>query len=201
MVHTALAISEPISAQSRVSFTFFPTSDDPMLLAWMRFRGALTGPAASVPGSVGPSAVRDGTGVLADQRVTGATRSAAAGGAPGFWRLIATNNRELGRSFHLYRSFEHARAHVAHTQEKPDALQVVFVSGPSRADKGWVLTVDGSPVMTCSRWYTSVSTRATAASVARDALASARLADLPDHCGPSGRFVRRAPAGAVIRVR
>ena len=175
----------------------FRSSDDPALHSWLRFRDsrlrhrASNGAAATLEGSAGSAVVgAPGTAPSArpDRRVAGAES-----GAPGFWRLVASNNRELGRSFLLYRGFEHARSHVDLVQADPEALEVVYVSGPHQGARGWVITHEGAPVLTCSRWYDSLSARAAAATGALAALPTARVAGLPDRSGPSGRFVRRAP--------
>jgi hypothetical protein len=153
-------------------------NDAPMLLAWARFRSTLTG----LPG----------TG-------SGARRVAIANQESGLWRLLATNNRELGRSFLLYHRFDAARTHVAELQAQHDTLAIEHVPGPIKGSRGWVILAVGAPVMTCSRWYSSLSAGSEAASRAMDAFASASLAASPDSSDASGRFRRRGPLGLDVR--
>ncbi|WP_194409935.1 hypothetical protein [Microbacterium cremeum] len=182
-----VAIEGPGFGRPRITFTVFRSMDDPMLRSWVRFRSPLVG--SSAPDE--PHAPGRGD----DPPWRGRPAEAA---EPGFWRLLASNNREVGRSYLLYRSFEHARAHVQQVQAEPDALAVAFVSGPHNGARGWVVTFQGTPVMTCARWYDSTSARAAAAAGALSALPAAHVADGPDRSGPSGRFLRRAEQGAGI---
>lgn len=147
-----------------------------MLLAWARFRGTLAvGPTRHLP-PVRPARPSDPVS--------------------GLWRLLATNNRELGRSFLLYRRVESARAHVMQLQSDPEALTVEHVPGPTSGSRGWVILASGSPVMTCSRWYGSLSTGAVAAAGALLALRTAVVTDAPDRSDASGRFRRRTALDA-----
>ncbi len=168
--------SEPGDARARVRFTEFASSDDPMLLAWARFRGALFVGPASAPTRVRPTPADDPTS--------------------GLWRLLATNNRELGRSFLLYHRFETARTHVMQLQADPDSLRVEHVSGPINGSRGWVMMAEDAPVMTCSRWYSSLSSGAAAGAGALDAFRTALLTDAPDRSDASGRFRRRVATDA-----
>ena len=173
-------------ARPRVAFMEFRSDDDPMLTAWVRFRSPLAetasdGPVAEMHRPAPRPAAAPGTRVVA-----------AAAPTSGFWRLLASNNRELGRSYLLYRSFDHARAHVQELQSDAAALTIAYVSGAQPGSRGWVITHAGAPVLTCSRWYDSISTRSAAASGALAALPLAVLAAAPDRSGPSGRLMRRA---------
>ncbi|WP_344052617.1 hypothetical protein [Microbacterium lacus] len=157
-------------------FTEFLSPDDPMLLAWARFRGALAMGPTRVPAPLRPARAADPVS--------------------GLWRLLATNNRELGRSFLLYRRIESAQAHVTQLQSDPDALTIEHVPGPTSGSRGWVVLASGSPVMTCSRWYGSLSTGAVAAAGALAALRTAVITDVPDRSDSSGRFRRRTALDA-----
>lgn len=170
--------TEPVSAPARVTFTQFLDTDAPMLLAWARFRSTLTG----LPGSGGET-----------------RRAPTANRESGLWRLLATNNRELGRSFLLYHRFEAARAHVEQLQAQREALSIEHVPGPIKGSRGWVVVAGGAPVMTCSRWYSSLSAGAEAASRALEAFGTASLADAADRSDASGRFRRRGSLGADVR--
>lgn len=173
-----MGLNEPGATYARVTFTEFLATDAPMLLAWVRFRSMLTGLPEGGPRTDRPHPARRESGL---------------------WRLLATNNRELGRSFLLYHRFETARAHVQQLQARPDSLSVHYVPGPSNGSRGWVVMAGDSPVMTCSRWYGSLSAGAVAAARAVDALGSAVLADAPDRSDASGRFRRRAAVGVDVR--
>ncbi|MDR7182995.1 hypothetical protein J2X85_000018 [Microbacterium trichothecenolyticum] len=174
----------------RVTFTMFASDDDPVLHAWLRFRSLLV---SSASHDVHQSARRGPAGE--SSRVDPRTDS----GELGFWRLLASNNREIGRSFLLYRSFDKARAHVQALQGTPEALAGVYVAGPVHGSRGWVVTSDDAPIMTCSRWYESTSARAAAAAGALAALPAAQMSDLPDRSGPSGRFLRREAGNRAVR--
>ena len=187
VVTDVVAIEGPGHGGPRITFTVFRSMEDPMLRSWVRFRSPMVG--SSVPDEL------HALGRGEDPPRRGRQTEAA---EPGFWRLLASNNREVGRSYLLYRSFDHARAHVQQVQAQPDALAVAFVSGPHNGARGWVVTFQGTPVMTCARWYDSTSARASAAAGALAALPTAHVADVPDRSGPSGRFLRRAEQGAAI---
>lgn len=160
-----------------------------MLQSWMRFRSQLVS-AFGEPGGV------DAGEPMAKRR-RGETASSVIANPPhprphpGFWRLLASNNREVGRSFLLYDSFHRAQAHVTQIQAEPDALAVSLVRMQRTGARGWVITFEDSPVMMCSRWYDSVSTGITAAEGALAALPNATLAPAPDQSSASGRFRRR----------
>ncbi len=165
-----------LTAAARVRFTEYASPEDPMLLVWARFRGTLAGPAR---GSSHTSAPVHPDSVL--------------------WRLLATNNRELGRSYMLYRRFEAARAHVEQLQADADALRIELVHGPHNGSRGWVIMAADAPVMTCSRWYSSVSAGALAASGALHSFRSALLTSVPDRSDASGRYRRHSHLGQHAR--
>ena len=172
-----MPLNEP-EALGRVTFMEFLAPDDPMLLAWTRFRSSLAGLPRPVP------EVRPAQPVSAESSL---------------WRLLAANNRELGRSFMLYRHFEVARAHVEKLQARPDLLTVEHVRGPNTGSCGWVIMAGDTPVMTCSRWYSSLSAGAVAADRALSAFRTAFLTETADRSDASGRFRRRTPLVADAR--
>ncbi|MCC2032596.1 hypothetical protein [Microbacterium allomyrinae] len=174
-----LVRDDAVITRARVTFTEFRSPDDPMLLAWARFRGVLAaGLTAALPvPRAAPAGKRDS----------------------GLWRLLATNNRELARSFLLYTRFEAAHAHVEELQANHGTLRIVHLSGASSGSRGWLITAADVPVMTCSRWYGSLSTAAAAAEGALEAFRGAVPADAPDRSDASGRFRRRTPVGADVR--
>jgi hypothetical protein len=169
-----LDLDEPGITPAGVTFTEFRAADAPMLLAWWRFRDSLVSTHRRPP-----------------------TRQAT-DGVSTLWRLLATNNRELGRSFLLYRRFDAARTHVRELQALPDTLTIEYVPGLDKSARGWVVMGPAGPVMTCSRWYSSLSTAAASASRTLEAFESAILADSADRSDASGRFRRRIPGGADV---
>jgi hypothetical protein len=172
-----LAFIQPAAVAARVRFTEFLAPEDPMLLAWARFRSALAGPSGVEP-HAHPIQV--------------------AHPQSGLWRLLATNNRELGRSFLLYRRYESARAHVEQLQRDPDGLAIKLIHGPHNGSRGWIITAAEAPVMTCSRWYSSSSAGSIAAAGALEAFRGAVLTDAPDRSDASGRYRRRKPGAAHV---
>lgn len=146
-----------------------------MLVAWARFRGLLSGPEREPARAPHPVLPVYSESIL--------------------WRLLATNNRELGRSFLLYRRYETARAHVEQLQSDADALSIELVRGPHNGSRGWAILSGGVPVITCSRWYSSISAGSLAAAGALAAFRTAVVTDNPDRSDPSGRFRRRTPIG------
>ena len=109
--------------------------------------------------------------------------------AASFWRLFAPNHRELARSFFLYGSLPMARKHLADLIERRGQLTVVTLRGSEPRTHGWYAALDGSPLFTCSRWYsgnTAASQAGLGALRALDGvqiLDSARLPALDDSAG------------------
>lgn len=166
-----------------------------MLQSWMRFRSLLVAGFAH-PTGVESTPPRPAEGPPRRPPV----RTANGSGHPdstnaeqrsGFWRLLASNNREVARSFLLYDGFRRAQAHVQQMQAHADALSIVIVRVQRNGSRGWVITHDDAPVIMCSRWYDSISTGVAAAEGALAALPTARLATAPDRSSASGRFQRR----------
>ncbi len=161
-----------MSTTPRVVFWSFASPNDPMRDSWNRFRDSVvtTATAPKQP--------------PADQA--------------GIWRLLAINNRELGRSAHLYPSAAAARAHLTRLRERLDDLQVTPVSGPRPGSRGWYMTLDNRIVVTCGRWYGAAASSAEAAAACRDALAIASF-DAPDAGGtPPVASIPAIPAHAPV---
>lgn len=156
-------------ATPRVVFAAFRSNDEPMLLSWMRFRDLV-----HAADSVGPR--RQPEQRQPPQQPVASTRTAP--GHSGVWRVLASNNRELGRSSQSYASFEQAKAHVLHLQSRHDELVVTAVVGPQPGLYGWLLEHDGVPVITCGRWYAPSSSRDTAVSTVA-ALRDAVITEAP----------------------
>ena len=157
-----------MSPTPRVVFWSFASASDPMRESWNRFR---------------------------DSVVTTATAPKTVFTDPaGIWRLLAVNNRELGRSAHLYPTAAAARAHVLRLRERLDDLEITPVSGPKPGSRGWYMTLDNRIVLTCGRWYGAAASSSEAAAACRDALAIASF-DAPDGAGAS--VVASNPAAPV----
>ena len=182
------ARAEVGSAEARpvISFAGFSSRDESLLAAWAEFRAPL---ARSAAVRIAPA------DRIPDERVQSHRGSPPLSNKErmpvGFWRLVAANHRELGRSFVLYDDFSRAREHVARLQSV--ALTTMIVPGPRSGTRGWVLRHDDRPVLMCSRWHESHSACAASAEGARSALAVARVALSPEVRGRSGRVRRTVP--------
>jgi len=98
-------------------------------------------------------------------------------GPLGIWRLLASNNRELGRSGRAYPSFESARDDVLRLQRIVDELVVVGVRGAVSSQFGWVATLDDVPVITSGRWFGASSTSLHSAATTLAVFETAYVAD------------------------
>jgi hypothetical protein len=135
----------------RVVFAAFSSNDEPMLHSWIRFRDLVES--------------ADALGPRRRPVPRASTRSpelaSTSSAKTGVWRVLASNNRELGRSSLTYASFDVARAHVVTLQASVDDLVVTPVVGPQPGLYGWLLEHEGVPVITCGRWYAASSSRET----------------------------------------
>ncbi|WP_156891335.1 hypothetical protein [Agromyces subbeticus] len=123
----------------RIAFSQFRSGEDPMLLAWARFRSRLA-PAPDV------ASIGDRLGSVAKEPLS-IERT--------IWRLFASNNREVARSARVYGSFLAAREHVLMLQSRVAELDVQFVRGPETGSYGWTVALDDRAAATCARWYPS----------------------------------------------
>jgi hypothetical protein len=110
-------------------------------------------------------------------RVAGPVSAVASPGIASYWRLLASNHREIARSHYLYSSFARARTHVEQMLDHPEKLEIVTLMGSGVRTHGWYATIGGSPVMTCSRWYGGSSAAYDAARAALKALTTATIVD------------------------
>jgi len=122
-----------MSVGPRIVFVRFQTSDSPKLVPWVTHSERVVGERADI----------------------GAT---AAGGRV-VWQLVSANNRELARGYDVHATFEEARAHAEMLVMATEKLEVGLVSEAGRGVYGWYASLDGRPVITCSRWYTTVRDR------------------------------------------
>ncbi|KRE23025.1 hypothetical protein [Agromyces sp. Soil535] len=162
----------------RVAFSLFRDADDPMLLAWGRFRSLLESPRADVADS--------------DRNVMPPTAPAPAERT--VWRLFASNNREVARGALVYTSFRAARDHVVALKARTAELEMHVVRGPVSGAYGWILALDERTSATCARWYPSSA----CAESATSALALLRNAVVADDWRWTPRVTRRgAPERAT----
>ncbi|MBO1737922.1 hypothetical protein [Leifsonia sp. TF02-11] len=178
-----------MSATPRIVFSMFRSSSDPMFLAWARFLQAVEAGARRTA-SVAAVTVAPGAPSRPLEQVRRAqpvVRAVPATAPCGVWRVLAPNNRELGRSARAYTSFASARAHVTALRASVDELGIVAVNGERAGMSGWYVTRKGLPVITCGRWYGAAASGATAALAALDALAVAVVEDSPRRLEPPRR--------------
>ncbi|GAB3607395.1 hypothetical protein GCM10027413_28040 [Conyzicola nivalis] len=113
----------------------------------------------------------------------------------GIWRLLASNNRELARSWVAYPSYAAARDDVSRLQAAVDSLVVTVVRGESASQYGWLATLDGEPVISSGRWFGASSTSMHSALTTLADFALATISEAPAR--PADRRVRAlSDAGA-----
>lgn len=159
-----------------------------MVQKWIRFRNEIIGdPSVSLASPRGGKAIASSSA---------APRSAAdLGDGVLYWRLVASNNRELGRSAFLYQSVEQARRHVERIMSVAAELKIDAVADRPALRRGWVLSQDATPVMTSARWYSSSSTSVSSAASALAALRGARVLQGPVRAGSTTPLERDSVAG------
>ncbi|WP_223690442.1 hypothetical protein [Leifsonia poae] len=154
----------------RIVFSTFRSEADPMYLAWSRFLQSIQ--ASSKRASRVAEVRLESPSV---RRPLAMSSRAAQGrivspGTFGIWRILASNNRELGRSALAYTTLDSARAHVQALRGSTDALSITVVNGNSTGKHGWYMTMKGSPVLTCGRWYGASASSSEAALATIEAL-------------------------------
>ncbi len=164
-----LLASASVAHPATVTFRSFPTVRHDMVQRWVRFRDGIVQPEH-------PSLTRRSR-PTADGRRASSTPPEVGEGIAVYWRLMAPNHRELGRSAFLYPSVAKARHHVLRIIAASDQLAATAVTDPITARRGWMLRLDGAPIMTCARWYASSSSSSAAASLASLSIATAAVAD------------------------
>jgi hypothetical protein len=183
-----------------VLFSPFRSSTDPLRVAWTNFRELVhnaldqANKASESKRTPGGFANIGGTGRPAGN-VANVTPALPPTNQPsGFWRLLAPNHREIARSSYIYGTFLGARAHVLNLRENTAAMVIVTVHGPTAGTHGWYITVEGKPVMTCTRWYETTHASLDAAEGARAAFPVAFVSSESRPIVSSGP-TRRANAG------
>lgn len=159
----------------RIVLDTFRSEYDPMLRSWLLFRAQILGEADPVR-----------------QFVPRSESGAAEQGVHGVWRVLATNNRELGRCATLHPSPLAALADAESVAAAAEALTPSPVRGAQPMTHGWVLRRDGIPALMTSRWYESASEANAAAKAARKALLTATIVHGVSMGTQSGRRQRRA---------
>ncbi len=103
-------------------------------------------------------------------RLTGAPAEQASvvDGPVYVWTLAAGNHRVLARSASGFASVDEGWADIEKLVEARDTLAPRMVRLESSRGYGWLLLDDGTPAMTCARWYAMERDR-------RESLRSARL--------------------------
>ena len=157
-----------MAGQPTILFASFRAPHDPLRTSWLQFLARLQG----VP--IGTPPVDRPTG--------------------GIWRLLASNNRELGRSAASYESFAFAREHVHRLREAAEQLQSAVVAVEDELF-GWYVQDRDGIAMTCVKWYPSAGLALTAAKSAQSALANAQVTSTVLRATNSGRRTSRVPAG------
>ncbi|TFC80907.1 hypothetical protein E3T26_06665 [Cryobacterium sp. TMT1-21] len=161
-----------MSASPIFVFSAFRSFSDPRLQGWVALREHLRAGAELAD-------AREATMQPRLPRAAGAAASAALAGESGIWRLLAPNNRELGRSSSVYGSFTAARTHVLALQAVVEDMVVTCVTGPSSGTHGWFVTVGDVPVMTSGRWYGAASSSREACNGALGAFPAAIVTEDP----------------------
>ncbi len=92
---------------------------------------------------------------------------------PTVWQLVSANNRELGRSAHIFPGFKAASDAAGALIEKLGVATVRPVVDESRGVHGWYISIDGDPAVVCSRWYFADRERSQAVNLALASLAVA----------------------------
>lgn len=167
-----------------ILFSAFQSGADPQRQSWARFREQLS--------TRSPSTATARASGLHGRPPAPAPVATSGHDESGIWRLLAPNNRELGRSSFLYGTFSAAREHVLQLRGS-DGLVVTTVPGPLAEVFGWFVSFRGTPVMTCTRWYGSAAASMEAGRAALAAFGLAVVGDAPLRATSSGRRTTRAP--------
>jgi hypothetical protein len=155
--------------QPHILFLAFSSIADPMLESWSRFRNLVD---RETQHSVRPDAHQERLDSDLGKVQTAVRFS-------GIWRLLASNNREVGRSAFLYGSFASAQSHVRELQARTDELAVTTYKGPNAGTHGWFASINDVPMITCGRWYETDTTSTEAGIGSILALRSALIAERP----------------------
>jgi hypothetical protein len=166
-----------VSSLPSFIFLGFPSTADRRFVGWKSFRESIA--AGRRLDDVGSTAAID-AGVIEFPRV-------------GIWRLVASNHRELGRSWAAYPSFRAARDHVVRLQSAVDEIEVSPIKGVSPSQNGWVASLHGEPVLSSGRWFGASSTSLHSAVTT---LAAFETAVIADAAWSSGRDTERPGAGS-----
>ena len=168
-------LSDRAARRGRIVFDTFRSVHDPRLAAWLLFRSHLLPEWAITASSLSESTPEAALTPL---------------GVFGVWRLLATNNRELGRCARIFVSPRAAFDAVVAEQARVDEMTVTAVRGPQSTTHGWVIRRGDRPILTAARWYESASEAAAAGRAATNALGTATIAQGVSIGTASGRRAR-----------
>jgi hypothetical protein len=91
------------------------------------------------------------------------------------WHLVSLNNRMLARSAFVYSALEDATSGATELIAKTGSVEIKLVSDTLRGLYGWYAKVDGIPVATCARWYSTERDRRQSIDLALVGLGAASL--------------------------
>ena len=167
-----------------ILFSSFQSGADPQRQSWARFREQVN----TSSNAILTAGRHESTG----SQMSSLPVASNAEGESGIWRLLAPNNRELGRSSFLYGSFSAAHNHVLRMRGV-ETLAVSTVTGPIAQSFGWFIALRGVPVMTCTKWFGSAAASNEAARSALAAFSEAVVTSSPLRSTSSGRRTNRTP--------
>ncbi|PJJ64990.1 hypothetical protein [Compostimonas suwonensis] len=168
----------------RVSFSSFASTDDPQFAVWKRVNMKMLGGVDEEPQP------RPGVSSRGPGRGASTTARREPSRPCGIWQLLASNNRELGRSARAYLTFAGASAHVRELQENAGELIIRVDSHRYLGTWFWYLEFEGTPVVTCVRTFGSAADAAHTASGAVLALGQAVLDESPRSTSRGRKMVR-----------
>jgi hypothetical protein len=144
-----------VATQPSLVFSVFESVQDPRYDGWVRFRDAISTGIPFTDRSTPPAPIVSCPIGLA---------------RPAIWRLLASNHREIGRSWSAYSTFDAARGHVLELQQRVAELDVVVIRDARAGRYGWIASLRGKPVITAGRWFGASSASSDSAAVALAAL-------------------------------
>jgi hypothetical protein len=166
-----------------ILFSAFQSGADPQRQSWARFREQVNTRSNAALTAISPQ--------LGERSPVQARVASSGDDESGIWRLLAPNNRELGRSSFLYGTFSAARNHVLQLRGA-ESLATSTVAGPLAQSFGWFISLRGVPVMTCTKWLGSAAASNEAAHAALAAFMAAVVGEAPLRATSSGRRTTRA---------
>jgi hypothetical protein len=125
-----------VATQPVLVFSAFDSVRDPRYVGWGGFRDAV------------------GTGIpITEGEMTAKAARPVEPARPGIWRLLASNHREIARSWSAYPSFDAAQGHMLELQQSVAELEVVVVRDARAGRYAWTASFRGRAVITAGRWF------------------------------------------------